>query len=121
MRTKRIAAFMLAGLAATSVYPCTLAVISGKATRDGRALMWKNRDTDKVDNKTLYLTGPKYAFIALVDAGDAKGEEAWGGLNSEGFAVMYSQTDDQGAPGRTGRQRTVHEAGPRGMRERSRI
>ncbi len=81
---------------------CTLALISGKATRDGRALMWKNRDTDKVDNKTLYLTGPEYAFIALVDAGDSMGEEAWGGLNSEGFAVMNSQTDDQGAPGKDG-------------------
>lgn len=81
---------------------CTLAVISGKATQSGRALMWKNRDTDKVDNKTLYLTGPKYAFIALVDAGDSNGEEAWGGLNSEGFAVMNSQTDDQGSPGKDG-------------------
>jgi hypothetical protein len=81
---------------------CTLALISGKATRDGRVLMWKNRDTDKVDNKTLYLSGPKYAFIALVDAGDSKGEEAWGGLNSEGFAVINSQTDDQGTPGKDG-------------------
>ncbi len=102
MRTTRIAAFLLAGLMASSVYPCTLAVISGKATRDGRALMWKNRDTDKVDNKTLYIAGPKYAFISLVDAGDAKGDEAWGGLNSEGFAIMNSQTDDQGAPGKDG-------------------
>jgi hypothetical protein len=24
--------------------------------------------------------GPKYAFIALVDAADEKGDEAWGGL-----------------------------------------
>jgi hypothetical protein len=102
MRTGRIAAFFLAGLTVSSVYPCTLAVISGKASRDGRALMWKNRDTDKVDNKTLYLTGPKFAFIALADAGDAKGEEAWGGLNSEGFAIMNSQTDDQGMPGKDG-------------------
>lgn len=102
MRTKQVAAFFLAGFMASSVYPCTLAVISGKATRDGRALMWKNRDTDKVDNKTLYVIGPKYAFISLVDAGDAKGDEAWGGLNSEGFAIMNSQTDDQGAPGKDG-------------------
>jgi hypothetical protein len=102
MRIGRIAAFILAAMTVSSVYPCTLAVISGKASRDGRALMWKNRDTDKVDNKTLYLKGPKYAFIALADAGDAKGEEAWGGLNSEGFAIMNSQTDDQGAPGKDG-------------------
>ena len=102
MRAKSVAAFILAGLTASSVYPCTLALISGKAARDGRALMWKNRDTDKVDNKTLFLRGPKYAFIALVDAGDAEGKEAWGGLNAEGFAVMNSQTDDQGSPGKDG-------------------
>jgi len=87
---------------ASALFPCTLAVISGKAARNGRALMWKNRDTDKIDNKTLYIQGPKYAFIALVDAGDKKGDEAWGGLNSEGFAIMNSQTDDQGLPGKDG-------------------
>lgn len=92
--------FMLFSVSA--LFPCTLAVISGKATRNGRALMWKNRDTDKVDNKTLYIQGPKYTFIALVNAGDEKGDEAWGGLNSEGFAVMNSQTDDQGLPGKDG-------------------
>ena len=81
---------------------CTLAVVSGKAARDGRPLMWKNRDTDKIDNKVLYLRGPKHSFIALVDAGDAEGKEAWGGMNAEGFAVMNSQTEDQGAPGKDG-------------------
>ena len=92
--------FMLFSVSA--LFPCTLAVISGKAARNGRALMWKNRDTDKIDNKTLYIQGPKYAFIALVDAGDDKGDEAWGGLNSEGFAIMNSQTDDQGLAGKDG-------------------
>jgi hypothetical protein len=92
--------FMLFSVSA--LFPCTLAVISGKAARNGRALMWKNRDTDKIDNKTLYIQGPKYAFIALVDAEDEKGDEAWGGLNSEGFAIMNSQTDDQGLPGKDG-------------------
>ena len=59
--------FML--FSVSTLFPCTLAVISGKATRNGRALMWKNRDTDKIDNKTLCIQGPKYAFIALVDRG----------------------------------------------------
>lgn len=86
----------------SSLYPCTLAVISGRATRSGRALLWKNRDTDKIDNKTLYIQGSKYAFMALVNAEDEKGGEVWGGLNSEGFAIMNSQTDDQGMPGKDG-------------------
>jgi hypothetical protein len=101
-RLRRPVALAMLALVASSAWPCTLAVFSGKATRDGRALMWKNRDTDKVDNKVLYLKGPKHAFIALVDAGDTAGKEAWGGLNAAGFAVMNSQTDDQGRPGKDG-------------------
>ena len=73
---------LLAGAAA----PCTLAVISGKAARNGRPLMWKNRDTSTLDNKLMSLRGPKYAFTAVVDAGDADGAEVaevlgrlWGG------------------------------------------
>lgn len=89
-------------LSVNALFPCTLAVISGRATRSGRALLWKNRDTDKIDNKTLYIQGSKYAFMALVNAEDEKGDEAWGGLNSEGFAIMNSQTDDQGMPGKDG-------------------
>ena len=89
-------------LSINALFPCTLAIISGKATRSGRALLWKNRDTGKIDNKTLFIQGSKYAFIALVNAEDEKGDEAWGGLNSEGFAIINSQTDDQGKPGKDG-------------------
>ncbi len=81
---------LLAGAAA----PCTLTVISGKAARNGRPLMWKNRDTSTLDNKLMSLRGPKYAFTAVVDAGDADGAEVWGGLNTAGFAIMNSQSDD---------------------------
>jgi len=101
-RYSLVFAWILMFFSVNALFPCTLAVLSGKATRNGRALLWKNRDTDMIDNKTLWIQGPKYAFIALVNAGDDKGDEAWGGLNSEGFAIMNSQTDDQGQPGKEG-------------------
>jgi hypothetical protein len=77
--------------------PCTLAVISGKATANGRPLMWKNRDTSDPNNKLLHFAGPKYNFIAVVIAEDVKPTEVWGGQNTEGFAIMNSQADDLAA------------------------
>ncbi len=76
--------------------PCTLAVVSSRASANGRALMWKNRDTSNPNNKLVFLKGPKYDFVALVISEDAKAAEAWGGQNVEGFAIMNSQADDLG-------------------------
>ena len=67
-----------------------MAVISGKATPDGRCLLCKNRDTSVVANKMAYLQGEKFGFIALIDAKDTKFDNAWAGINSEGFAIMNS-------------------------------
>jgi len=89
-------------LGTSALWPCTLALVSGKATIDGRPLMWKNRDATEVNNKMLYFSGIKYKFIGLVNAEDAKGESVWGGLNSEGFAVMNSLAEDLGSQGKGG-------------------
>jgi hypothetical protein len=77
--------------------PCTLAVISGKATASGRPLMWKNRDTSDPNNKLAFFKGPKYDFVAVVISEDASpAAEVWGGQNTAGFAIMNSQADDLG-------------------------
>lgn len=47
---------------------CTSAVISGKATADGRPLLWKNRDTDHLQNSVKYFAGGRYAFIGIVNS-----------------------------------------------------
>jgi len=86
-------------LAVGSVWPCTLAVISGRATANGRPLMWKNRDTSDPNNKLMFFKGPKFDFIALVISEAAEPAEAWGGQNVAGFAVMNSQAGDLAAPG----------------------
>ena len=75
-----------------SVYCCTTAVISGKATNDGRALIWKLRDTDYLKNYVKQFTAEdgKYAFIGIVNSVDSVGNEVWGGNNEVGFAIMNS-------------------------------
>jgi len=87
-----ISGFLLLGQ--LTIVPCTVAVVSGKATRDGRPLMWKNRDTTTLDNKMIYLKGEKYDFIGLIDARDKKAVNVWAGINTEGFAIMNSVSDD---------------------------
>jgi len=90
-----ISLFMFISLSVQlSLFPCTVAVISGKATRDGRPLMWKNRDTSVLDNKIIYFHGKKYSFIALVNALSKKQESAWAGINTQGFAIMNSASND---------------------------
>lgn len=80
------------------VLPCTVAVVSGKATSDGRPLLWKNRDTNNPDNKIVYVDGSKYSFLAVVDAQDSGAKNVWQGLNDRGFAIMNSLSRDL-APG----------------------
>lgn len=69
---------------------CTTAVISGKATPDGRSIIWKLRDTDNLENSMRYFNDGKYTYLGLVDSKDTKGENVWGGSNSVGFAIMNS-------------------------------
>ena len=70
--------------------PCTIAIVSGKLTPDGRPLLWKNRDTDELNNKLMYFSGAKFDFIGLVNSPDKEGKEIWVGMNSAGFAIMNS-------------------------------
>ena len=66
---------------------CTSVIISGKVTADGRPLMWKNRDTDHLDNSLRHFRGERYSFTGLVNS-DSEGGEVWIGINTAGFAVM---------------------------------
>ncbi len=83
-----ILVFSLAALMKTQA--CTTAVISGKATKDGRPLLWKHRDTWAVKNKIMQFDDGKYSYIGLVNSGDKTGKSIWIGYNSAGFAIMNS-------------------------------
>lgn len=68
---------------------CTTAIISGKATPDGRPILWKHRDTDNFNNKMVFVKGCKYNYIGLVNSNDTL-RQVWGGTNSAGFSIMNS-------------------------------
>ncbi len=71
---------------------CTVAVVSGKATVDGRPLLWKNRDTNNLNNEVAYFDDGKYSYIGMINAGDRT--QVWMGVNSAGFCIMNSESQD---------------------------
>ena len=82
--------FLIAlGLITLEALPCTTAIISGKATPDGRPLLWKHRDSDEFNNKVVFEVGPRFRYLALINSNDPE-HHAWAGTNSAGFAIMNS-------------------------------
>ena len=73
-----------------SIYPCTTAIVSGKATDDGRPLLLKNRDADALQNKLVYFFDGKYKFIGLVNSVEKENKDVWCGFNADGFGIMNS-------------------------------
>ncbi|NWF49911.1 MAG: hypothetical protein HXY49_05145, partial [Ignavibacteriaceae bacterium] len=71
-------------------FACTTAVLSGKATDDGRPLLLKNRDADALQNRLVYFFDGKFKFIGLVNSSDKENQEVWCGFNEAGFAIMNS-------------------------------
>lgn len=78
-------------------YACTSIIISGKATPDGRPLMWKHRDTGAPYNHIAYIDEGGYRFLGLVNSDDPDGA-VWTGSNETGFSIMntasYNLKDD---------------------------
>lgn len=77
-------------IAVLSTMACTTAVVSGRASRDGRPLLYKQRDTGFLDNKVMLFTDGAYKYLGIVNSEDKDGKEVWGGHNSAGFAIMNS-------------------------------
>jgi len=67
---------------------CTSVVVSGKVTKDGRPLLFKNRDTGNVKNFMKEVQGEKYRYLAVVADGDSLPRSAWSGHNETGFAII---------------------------------
>lgn len=80
---------MLICLASGKGLACTSAIVSGRATKDGRPVMWKNRDTSNLHNCVSYFVGERFDYIAIVDSRTVEAPKSvWIGTNRAGFSVM---------------------------------
>ncbi len=82
---------------------CTVGVASGRITRDGRPLLWKNKDNDFAATPTEpyiyqvdYDTSEAIAFICL---NRFESGPTFDGVNEEGFAIAFASSDDLAKPG----------------------
>lgn len=83
-------ALVLLALPAARAEECTTAVVSPRAGEDGRPLLWKNRDTDVLSNRVVFVKETPYTYLGLADLEARSGRSVFAGVNSEGFAVMNS-------------------------------
>ncbi len=67
---------------------CTAAVISPAAGVEGRAMLWKNRDTAELSNRVVFVKEQPFSYLGVVDKDDPSGRICWAGINSVGFAIM---------------------------------
>lgn len=89
-RKLQLASVLMFLILSQTIQPCTTAVVSGKATDDGRPLLLKNRDADALQNKLVYFFDGKYRFIGLVNSEDKDNKDVWCGFNTAGFGIMNS-------------------------------
>ncbi|MCP4290679.1 MAG: T9SS type A sorting domain-containing protein [bacterium] len=87
---------------------CTIAVVSGSATADGRPLLWKNRDINNSNYDTqevrYYNDGQHGGYLCLVTTGHHDETTSYFGINDAGFAIMNSLSPDlaTGSPSKNG-------------------
>ncbi len=80
------------GSAQAASEECTAGVASGKATVDGRPLLWKTRDASAPNNEVIWNTSGEYHFISVITAGSP--QASWMGVNEKGFAIINTQSSD---------------------------
>ncbi len=71
---------------------CTVGVAVGKATIDGRPLLWKNRDSHDRNNSIHLFRRSVLSFVGVIKSGDTN--NVWMGMNTAGFAIMNSSSKD---------------------------
>ncbi|TKJ41857.1 hypothetical protein CEE37_04625 [candidate division LCP-89 bacterium B3_LCP] len=65
---------------------CTVALIAGSATQDGRPLLVKSRDVSNDDQEFVYDSNGLFPYVSVTYAGVI--DQAWGGVNEVGFAIQ---------------------------------
>lgn len=81
---------------------CTVGVVGGEATADGRPVLWKNRDNRPVIQQRLsYYPATTPGTFAYIGVHTAGGGPAMG-LNEAGLAAGHSRGDEKGKYVRNG-------------------
>ena len=99
MNGRRIKPYILAAIilqlclpVVSQVEECTIGVACGKATQDGRPMVWKTRDyIQEPDNWVKYNRNMDHNFIYVTGAGSTSARM---GVNEHGLAIVNSTSSD---------------------------
>lgn len=71
-------------------HACTSMIVSGKASADGRPFLFKNRDTDNMDQIVVISKGKKYRYTAITNItnGAVQLNRLSSGFNETGFSII---------------------------------
>lgn len=69
---------------------CTTFIVSGKYTSNGRPILFKQRDSDNLENALAYFRDGKYNYCGVVNSNKDASRMVWGGYNAAGFAIINS-------------------------------
>ena len=67
---------------------CTSAAWEATATSHKAPLIWKNRDTDSLVSRMVFVDEKPYKFVGLVDDSAPSGRMVYAGINERGFAIF---------------------------------
>jgi len=67
---------------------CTSALILPESSTTGGPILWKNRDTEFLSNKVVFVDEKPHSYLCLANAGSDSGRSCWAGLNSTGFGII---------------------------------
>lgn len=88
MKIKTLLFLLALSLVSFKAEACTSFVISGKVTPDGRPIIFKNRDTQDLNNHVVLVQGERYRFLAVSADKDKQADNIWQGHNEKGFAIF---------------------------------
>lgn len=89
LRLHKIIFFIVLALAGASpAFACTTALVSAGASKNGRPLIWKQRDTDYEFSVLKHVSDGRYEFTAIFDARDTSLVSAYAGVNEKGLALI---------------------------------
>lgn len=84
-----LAAAMVSIFCPDAARACTSAIVSAKASADGKPFIWKHRDTGTEHNFIERVQNPGHlTYVALFNGGDSLLRDAWLGMNEAGLMIM---------------------------------
>lgn len=72
---------------------CTAAVVAAKASKEGGAILWKNRDSKYYRTSLRYVEGEGYAYLGVVRTDKPEGG-VFSGVNEVGFGIINTASNN---------------------------